>query len=203
MTLYLPSAARAQLIGLSKKPGFSSAAFARYCEAACQAKSPDVDEDRFAADVCGVSARHTAEPRDATAAAASVIGISVALGGGLVVSDEPVPLKAVLQRLGQPVKKSKSGFECDSAFESDKTMEYTFANAGFEVNGQEAVLPGAVGAAASASQEMLTSLPGYTKLAPQPGVVRLGVKPGADLSRAFDFKFVNGRLDRVELWIGC
>jgi hypothetical protein len=216
MTLYLPSAARAQLIDLSKKPGFSSAAFARYCEAACQAKSPHVNADRFAADVCGASAPRAAESRDAKAASASITGIGIALGGGLVVGDEPVPLKAVLQGLGQPLKKSKSRFECDSAFESENTMDYTFANASFEVNGQEAVLrwvrigpsatvvlPGALGTATSASEETLTSLPGYTKLSLQPGVVRLGVRPGADLSRAFDFKFVNGRLDRVELWVGC
>jgi hypothetical protein len=215
MTLYLPSAARTQLIDLSKKPGFSSAAFARYCEAACQAKSADVDVERFAAEICSVSATQTVKSHE-KAASPNVAGIGIALGDGLVVRDEPVPLKAVLQRLGQPAKKSKSRFECDSAFESDKTMEYTFADAGFEVNGQEAVLrwarigpnatlvlPGVASAATPTSQDALTSLPGYTKLALQPNVVRLGARPGADLSRAFDFKFINGRLDRVELWIGC
>lgn len=53
MTMYLPSAARDQLVVLTKSPGFKAEAFDKYCESACRAKSPQVDRALFARDVCG------------------------------------------------------------------------------------------------------------------------------------------------------
>jgi hypothetical protein len=216
MTLYLPSTARSQLGYLSKKPWFGSAAFAKYCEAVCNAKSPDVSEAKFADEVCGASLPRIEKPRTSKSVVNDAQGLSILIGGDLLIADQPVPLKGVLRRLGQPSKIAKSKFECSSAFESDSTMEYTFADAGFEVNGQQAVLrwarigpmaivtlPTVTGVLIPPTQDALASLPGYAKLATKPGALRLGVKPGADLSRAFDFKFIDGRLDRIELWIGC
>jgi hypothetical protein len=220
MTLYLPSAARSQLVALAKKPWFSKSAFARYCESACQTKSADVNADRFAADVCAASVLSSSASRSTagstSAELSALAGIRIVLGEGLVVQDEPVPLKTVLERLGRPIKKSKSSFGCDSAFESEQTLEVTFADAGFEVSGQEAVLrwarlgstakivlPGAEEQVATASKAVLTAIQGHAHFLPKPDTVRVAIRAGADLSRAFDFKLVAGRAARVELWIGC
>jgi hypothetical protein len=216
MTLYLPSAPRSNLISLSKSPWFGAAAFASYCEAVCNAKSADVNEAKFADEVCGASLPQKIKSGNSKAAMRNAMRMQVAFGDEFVVADQPVPLKKVLQRLGKPAKVTKSTFECSSAFESENTMEYTFADAGFEVSGQEAVLrwarlgpkarlvlPSDAGAAMPVTREVLASLPGYPRLALKADAIRIGLKPGTDLSRAFDFQFVDGRVAKVELWIGC
>jgi hypothetical protein len=215
ITLYLPSAARSQLGYLTQKPWFGSDAFDKYCEAVCNAKSANVDEKNFADEVCGA---HLPRPAKAQKSKASrnMVGLRIAIGDDLVLADRPVALQKVLQRLGQPTKIAKSKFECGSAFESDNTMEYTFADASFEVNGQEAVLrwarigstakvllPPKAGVSRLAIRYSVLSLPGYMTLSLEPDVVRIGLRPGEDLSRTFDFRFVDDQIAEVKLWIAC
>jgi hypothetical protein len=207
MTMYLPSAARDQLVTLTKSPGFKAGAFDKYCVSTCNAKSPQVDQAAFAREVCGdvaggVPAAVAAGP-SATKAATDQIAFSVQ--GQSALNAEPVTLAVVLKQFGQPLKTTTSKHQCDSAFESEGTKEYAFATAGFETDGKTAVLRWLkIGAGTQVSlpgwpagqtitMDGLKTLPGFTSLQVDDQTVRVGLAPGAGLETAYDFKFVNGQ----------
>lgn len=217
MTMYLPSAARDQLVVLTKNPGFKAEAFDRYCERTCNSKSPQVDVASFAREVCGeASSGLPAQVGTGASTDRSANGqIAFHMQGLPALHVEPVKLADLMRQFGQPLKSSPSSHQCDSAFDAEGVKELTFAFAGFETDGNMAVLRWVkMGASVQVSlpgwpadkpvtMDGLKTLQGFASQQMDDRTVRVGVSPGASLETAYDFKFVNGRLDRVEYWIGC
>lgn len=213
MTTYLPAASRDVLVTLEKAAGFNAEAFGRYCEHACNAKSPTADEAAFASEVCKPELKDLRSAQ--RAASAGIEGIHFVVKAGLVIGVEQIELAKVLQFLGKPDRIVKSPYQCDSAFESEGTKLYEYDDFRFETDGKFAVLrmvtPGPramVVVPGWPTSGMLTysglkSMPGFTILNLTDDTLRVAPKFGASLETAYDFKFQGDRLLNVKYWIGC
>lgn len=198
---------------MEKAAGFNSRAFGRYCEQACNAKSPIVDEAAFASEVCKPESKELGNAQ--TAANAGTEGIHFVVKADLVIGVEHVELAKVLQLLGKPNLIVKSPYQCDSSFESEGTKLYEYDDFRFETDGKFAVLrmvtPGPRAmvvvpgwpTSGTLTYSGLKSLPGFNTLNLTDDTLRITPKVGASLESAYDFRFQGNRLLNVKYWIGC
>lgn len=210
MALFLPAAARDVLVSLEAKGGFNREAFNLYCEQACRKKSPEVDFNTFAKDVCFRTA--VAPLTKVSASSLSTLTFSV---GGLVLGMAPVNVEKVKASLGEPLRTEPSPYECDSAYESEDAQLLTFQGGTFESDGKTAVLRSLNEGASVQIQlddlyswseitmERLQTLAGIERLSIDASTLRLAPGVGASLETGWDFRFKNDRMVSVSHWIGC
>lgn len=207
MTMFLPSASRSQYVLLTEQPWFSEREFDRYCERACNARTAVVDRAAFEKEACSTAPAAAVEK----AADAEIVLIV----DGIAMPTEGIPLEQLMGRLGEPERIAESRYTCDSAFEEEGVQEYVYPTLTFETDGNTAVLrsmtvsgsnqltlPGVASATGYAEGDF-QKLPGI-KIEPlKEHVYRTSTVPGGDLETAYDFIFSDGKLNKVEYWIGC
>lgn len=213
MAMFLPGAARSSLIAAESLPGFSEEAFDRYCVQACQARAAEVEEAAFARDVCAIAAPTSST----TPSAPAPVGVSVkgfVLEGKLQIGVEGVPVAALKQALGAPEQDAVTPFECGSAFEAGDIRQLSYPGLVLESDGTTAVVRSMllaqghhlmlsdgepIGAIDEATFQRLFG----DRVERVDDGYRMGAGPGDDWETAYDFHFEDGRLARVDYWIGC
>lgn len=211
MTTFLPAAARSSLIAAERQPGFSEEAFDRYCLQACQARKAAVDETAFAREVCAVA------PAAAGTSATASQDVTVAafvLRGTVRIGEAGAPLAEITQALGSPEQDAVTPYECGSAFEEGEIRQLRYSGLVLETDGTKAVVRSmaliAGNRLALSDGELIQQVDEaefkrrFGDRAERVGdVYRIGAGAGSDWETAYDFYFENGRLARVDYWIGC
>lgn len=124
------------------------------------------------------------------------------------------PLSEVTRELGGPEEDIVTPFECGSAFEEGDIRQLRYPNLILETDGTKAVVRSMTITAGNrlvfSDGEVVERLDEadfrrrFSNRAERVGdLYRVGASSVADWEAAYDYTFKNGKLVRVDYWIGC